>query len=92
MLNTTICIDPREKSFLHCGINQVVLCKICGQTLCEKKVISFPNTTSAVSGIIRKFVGSFGSPFLCESFTTDSPQDGGWAPEMSTLLNRVAKM
>ena len=42
--------------------------------------------------IIRKLVGSLGSPFLCASFITDSPQDGGGVPKEKTLLKYVARM
>ena len=43
-----------------------------------------------VRAIILKLEGSAESPFLYKSFTTDSPQEGGCAPEVSTLLNKVA--
>ena len=44
------------------------------------------------SAIILKFEGTEVAPFLCISLTTDSPQEGGWAPDMKTLLKKVARI
>ena len=45
-----------------------------------------------VSAIIQKLEGSDVAPFLWINFTTDSPQEEGWAPDMNTLLKYVARI
>ena len=43
MFNTTI--DPWQKSFLHCGIDEVVASEIVGETLSENEMECFANTS-----------------------------------------------